>query len=184
MLQLGQSTSTHWAPTVGQVQCEALGRDRGRRGPDGAAPLGRGGPGRPHLISGRRSSSEIPLRGVFPRVQFSPCRCNSISFHTRISSVYGMFNLNHIITMTSRTGTERLSKGPPGSQEVHTAQRVGARGPGRASGAGASPVITPLREGGTPRRPASGGGHALSSRPSCRRRGGGQLTACSRARRA
>lgn len=40
----------------------------------------------------------------FQSIQFSFHRCNSISFHTHISSVYVMFNLNHIITITSVTG--------------------------------------------------------------------------------
>lgn len=102
----------NWAPAKDQTLC------RGRRGSrkqgspprtdfEGSSCL----PPLP-LIFRKQFYSESSFVESFQSIQFRFQRCNYISSHTHISPVYVMFNLNHIITITTMTGTERASDDP------------------------------------------------------------------------
>lgn len=76
----------------------------------------------------------------FQSIQFSFHRCNYISFHTHISSVYVMFNLNHIITITSMTGTRELATNPSDSQKEQDSAGGSRECAGTEGGGGRRPA--------------------------------------------
>jgi hypothetical protein len=75
-------------------------------------PMGRGCLLQSHLIFWKQFLCRLSFMESFQSVQLNFHSCDYISFHTHISSVYGMFNLTHIITITSMTGTGRVGNKP------------------------------------------------------------------------